>query len=77
MILNKRSQRKRENSENFHVLLKSCSVAVGKYVIRNNIFFLKLNGWTEPMMKAIRNNLEILGKDPDTKVAILTGKDPV
>ena len=29
------------------------------------------------MMKAIRNNLEILGKDPDTKVAILTGKDPV
>ncbi len=36
----------------------------------------QLNGWTGPMMLAIRSSFARLGKDPDTKVAILTGTDP-
>jgi len=36
----------------------------------------QLNGWTEPMMKSIKETLYRLGIDSDTKVAVLTGKDP-
>ena len=36
----------------------------------------QLNGWTGPMMMAIRENLKQLGQDSETKVAILTGRDP-
>ena len=36
----------------------------------------QLNGWTGPMMLAIRAAFSKLGTDPETKVAILTGTDP-
>lgn len=36
----------------------------------------KLNGWTGPMMMAIRQQFEKLASDEETKVAILTGADP-
>jgi peroxisomal 3,2-trans-enoyl-CoA isomerase len=36
----------------------------------------QLNGWTGPMMLSIMESLSNLGKDPDTKAAILTGTGP-
>ena len=36
----------------------------------------QLNGWTEPMMLAIKASFSKLRTDPETKVAILTGTDP-
>ena len=36
----------------------------------------QLNGWTGPMMLAIRAAFSKLSTDPETKVAILTGTDP-
>lgn len=36
----------------------------------------KLNGWTGPMMMAMREQFVELAADEDTKVAILTGSDP-
>jgi len=36
----------------------------------------RLNGWTGPMMMAIRITMDELAKDPNTKVAVLTGADP-
>lgn len=36
----------------------------------------QLNGWTGPMMLAIRESFARLGQDSETKVAILTGTDP-
>ena len=34
----------------------------------------KLNGWTEPMILAVRDAFHKAANDKDTKVAILTGK---
>ena len=36
----------------------------------------QLNGWTQPMMLAIKLAFKRLGTDSETKVAILTGSDP-
>jgi len=36
----------------------------------------KLNGWTGPMMMAVRITMAELAKDPNTKVTVLTGADP-
>merc|ERR1712029_535207 len=36
----------------------------------------KLNGWTGPMMMAIRITMAELAKDTNTKVAVITGADP-
>ena len=36
----------------------------------------QLNGWTEPMMLAIKLAFKRLSTDSETKVAILTGSDP-
>jgi len=36
----------------------------------------KLNGWTMEMMRKMKDSLEKLAKDPQTKVVVLTGKDP-
>jgi len=36
----------------------------------------KLNGWTQEMMLALKESFERLAKDPETKVAVLTGADP-
>ena len=36
----------------------------------------QLNGWTLPMMVALKSSFTKLSKDPETKVAILTGTDP-
>ena len=36
----------------------------------------KLNGWTGPMMMALKDALSEAAKDDNTKVAILTGADP-
>ena len=36
----------------------------------------KLNGWTGPMMMALREQFVALAHDDDTKVAVLTGTDP-
>jgi len=36
----------------------------------------KLNGWTGPMMMALREQFVELAADEDTKVAVLTGSDP-
>ncbi len=36
----------------------------------------QLNGWTAPMMEALKQGFDKLAKDPETKVMILTGTDP-
>ncbi len=36
----------------------------------------KLNGWTGKMMRALEEALDKCAKDPETKVAVLTGADP-
>ena len=36
----------------------------------------QLNGWTQPMMLAIKLAFKRLGTDSETKVAILTGSGP-
>lgn len=36
----------------------------------------KLNGWTEPMSRALFAQMAAAAKDPDTKVVVLTGADP-
>ena len=36
----------------------------------------QLNGWTAEMMSELKKSFAKLGKDPETKVAILTGTDP-
>ena len=36
----------------------------------------QLNGWTGPMMLALRDTFSKLAKDSETKVMVLSGKDP-
>ncbi len=36
----------------------------------------QLNGWTQEMMEAVRDAFRECAKDPETKVAVLTGTDP-
>lgn len=36
----------------------------------------RLNGWTEPMMRAVREAFAAAADDPETKAVVLTGTDP-
>ena len=36
----------------------------------------QLNGWTGPMMLALRDTFSKLAADSETKVMVLSGKDP-
>ena len=73
IIINKDCNVKMSSSSDSDILLETRKNGVTTLTMNRP---KQLNGWTAPMMMAIRDSFLRLAKDSDTKVAILTGKDP-